>query len=194
MMRICALAFAIGCGAASAEPLSACDFITQAEVEAMVDEPVAPPIVYDGGICAGVCDSINESSCVFDRPGKGDDAFHLQVLLPPFDLGDAAGVVREIFNSQRRNWESMKEVPGFDGTALWSYATYERRSVLYVFRGNTVHLVVQQSGVAPEAALANAVRTARRALERFAALKPRELKNAFQFGYPGREHPWQPGK
>ncbi len=52
-------------GPAAAGPLSACDFITQAEVEKMLGEKVGPPMVTDGGICAGVCASLDNSPLRF---------------------------------------------------------------------------------------------------------------------------------
>lgn len=169
---LCALA--LWGGPAAAGPLSACDFITQAEVETMLGEKVGPPAV-----------------CDFSTLGENKKEFYFYVLLPPYEF--SAGSEREIFKSDRDDFDVVvQEVPGLGKDAFWYYRYDIKQSLLFVYRGDTVHLMVQQINIGPHSAFANAARASALGLARFDALKKSQLDRAFEFESLGGTRPWRP--
>ena len=191
LIALCASLFAAWIGSATAGPLTACDFITQAEVETMLGEKVGPPAVTDGGICAGLCPSINDSRCDFATLGGNKKELYFYVLLPPYEFSTRSE--REMFKSDRDDLDVVvQEVPGLGKDAFWYYRYDISQSLLFVYRGDTAHLMVQEIGVEPHAALANAARASALGLKRFDALKKSQRDGAFEIHIPGATHPWQP--
>jgi hypothetical protein len=186
ILFLCAL---LSAAPATAGPLTACDFITQAEVEKMLGEKVGPPAVTDGGICAGLCPSINDSRCDFSTLGENKKEFYFYVLLPPYAF--PARSERKIYESDKGDRVVVQDVPGLGKDAFWYYRYDIKQSLLFVYRGDIVHLMVQEIGVDPHPALANAARASALALERFKALKKSQLKNAFEFETFGDTYPWR---
>jgi len=178
-------------GPAAAGPLTACDFITQTEVETMLGEKVGPPAVTDGGICAGLCPSINDSRCDFSTLGENKKEFYFTVLLPPYEFSGSSE--REMFKSDRGDLDVVvQEVPALGKDAFWYYRYDIKQSLLFVYRGDTVHLMVQEINVEPHSAFSNAARASALGLKRFDALKKSQLDRAFEFEIPGGTRPWRP--
>jgi len=188
---LCAGLIALWPGRAAAGPLSACDFIAQAEVEKMLGEKVGPPMVTDGGICAGMCASLNTSRCDFSASGEGEKkAFYFYVLLPPYEFSGRAE--RAVMESNEEKNVVIQDIAGFGAGAFWYYRYDIEQSLFFAYPGGRVHLMVQEVNVEPHAALANAVAASALGLERFGALKKSQRRNAFEFKFPGDTHPWRP--
>jgi len=188
---LCAGLFALWAGPAASGPLSACDFITRAEVEKMLGEKVAPPMVTDGGICAGMCASLNNSRCDFSTAGEGKKKeFYFYVLLPPYEFSGRAE--RETMESDEGKNVAVQDVAGFGEGAFWYYRYDIEQSLFFIYPNRRVHFMVQEINAEPHAAFAVAAAASALGLKRFGALKKARLRNAFEFEWPGETHPWRP--
>jgi hypothetical protein len=183
-------------GPAAAGPLSACDFITQAEVETMLGGPVGPPAVTYLNICAGLCEGLNATRCDFEtiaRPDAKPKQLYLTVFLPPFEPGNWPSILHHVWTPGQIEGaqETLEDLTGFSGPAVWYFRAEIGQGSLAVYPSRRIHLHVDQFNVMDRnAALANARAAATLALKRFAALKKSRLKNAFERGRPDETHPW----
>src|SRR5881394_2683524 len=83
-IALCLLAL-LSATPASAGPFSACDFISQAEVERMLGGSTEPPVVRDMNICTGACAGLNTTSCEFHTLGPGARRqLEMDITLPPY--------------------------------------------------------------------------------------------------------------
>lgn len=188
---LCAGLIALWGGPAAAGPLSACDFIARAEVEKMLGEKVGLPMVTDGGICAGMCATLDESRCDFSTVGEGKKKeFYFYVLLPPYAF--SARAEREMMESDVGKNVAVQDVAGFGEGAFWYYRYDIEQSLFFIYPDGRVHFMVQEINVEPHAALANAAAASALGLKRFGALKKARLRNAFEFELPGETRPWRP--
>lgn len=186
---ICAL---LASASASARPLTACDFISQRDVERELGEKVTAPKVVDMNICAGLCASINTSRCEFKTTGTSPlKRVYLEVSLPHFEFDGIQE--RRILESGRKSseagiYESVQSIPGFGPGAFWYYRSDIRQSLFFAYRRGQVRFMVQEIGLDAEPALAGAVAIVRAALKKWNSLPAKELKNAFQFQTAGQSH------
>jgi hypothetical protein len=175
---------------ACAGPLTACDFITQAEVEKIVGAPVSPPIVQELNICAGYCASLNSSRCEFMTTEAKPREFFLCVELPPYLL--TVPQERIPFLSYRSEDMLVQDVPGFGKDAIWFFDYYWTQSEFASFPRPKVRIQIHETGTRPSRALADAISATSIALRKYDALTPAELKDAWYFRSIEGRYPWKP--
>jgi hypothetical protein len=139
---LCVGLIALWTGPAAAGPLSACDFITQAEVEKMLGEKVGPPMVTDGGICAGMCATLDGSRCDFSTTGEGKKKFYFYVLLPPYAFSGRAE--RGAMETGAGKKVAVQDVAGFGEGAFWYYHYDMEQSLFFVYPNRRAPFTAQE--------------------------------------------------
>jgi hypothetical protein len=174
---------------AYARPLTACDFIDQANVERLLGDKVSPPEITDMNVCAGLCPSLNASRCGFKSISSSKEVY-LEVALPPYAFD--ARQERTIFESERVRDENIESVPGFGGNSFWYYRGDVKQSLFFAYPRGHLHFTVQEIGLEPQKALSIAIAITRAALTTSDDFPSAEMKNAFVFHTAaGTYHPWR---
>ena len=176
--------------AATADPLTACDFITQADVERIVGASVSPPMVQELNMCGGYCASLNTSRCEFKTVESKPKEFYLAVELPPYLLSPREE--RIPYEAYQSDDALVEDVPGFGKDTIWYYDYHWKQSEFVSFPRAKARFVVHQTSAEPGRALANAIAATAIALKKYDALAPANLKGAWKFKSIEGRYSWQP--
>lgn len=180
------------------ENLSACDFITQAEVESLLGKTVGQPFVSSRGSCLGWCESEDTSRCDFPSSATTNSSsdFWLEISFPPF-LEPEQDLPRDVWQLMTSDIvagrDLIEDVPGFDGTAIYDYRADIGIGSLEVFdKRHLIFRVVLPSAFDQHKAFATVLRAASFVLKHFEAMPASRLKQGFEHVLPEGGHPWHP--
>jgi hypothetical protein len=182
---------------ACAAPLTACDFITQSEVESLLGRPVGQPVVSSRGSCLGWCEAEDTSRCSFSLDaGNASEDFFLEISVPPF-LEPEKDLPRDVLRLESdhivHGRDVVEEVPGFGGPAIYSYRADIGDSSLEVFGKQHFIFVLVHMGVFDQSkAFSTVLRAASFVMKHYRAMPASRFKGGFEYEPPDGSHPWKP--
>ncbi|HEY4113252.1 MAG TPA: hypothetical protein VGM17_04255 [Rhizomicrobium sp.] len=154
-----------------ADALTACDFVSQAEVEKLLGEMVAGPTVTDENLCAGLCPTINASRCDFKTLATSHaKQLYLSVELPPYEFSMQSERNISDNNAREMRHVSIADVSGFGKGAFRWYSADIEQTLFFANPGPSVRFMVQEINVEPKAALTNAIAVVTTALDKYRSL------------------------
>ncbi len=152
-------------GIAFAEP-NACDLMPKADVERVTGLTFDDPHLRSEDACAGKCESLNGTACIYQTASEPKARVQIEVLFPPFQPGDWTQIDR--LNAAVDKNATVTDLPEFGVPTDWVYS-YNYGFLHYVDNHRLIMHVWEQNIGDNATALGKAKEMAHLILERLDA-------------------------